>query len=59
MLTEEDVIETCSFRDEEDDCTYHYTVDYAVKPTDVNEVQVLKKKGEQSCVQLTCASNAY
>uniref|UniRef100_A0A673XP06 Integrin beta n=1 Tax=Salmo trutta TaxID=8032 RepID=A0A673XP06_SALTR len=40
-----EVIEACSFRDEDDDCTYHYTVDYpedqAVKEL---EVQVLKKK---------------
>ncbi|XP_056152802.1 integrin beta-4 isoform X2 [Lampris incognitus] len=39
------VIESCSFRDEEDDCTYYYTVDYpedsAAKEL---EVQVLRKK---------------
>uniref|UniRef100_A0A667ZBN2 Integrin beta n=1 Tax=Myripristis murdjan TaxID=586833 RepID=A0A667ZBN2_9TELE len=39
------VIDSCSFRDEDDDCTYYYTVDY---PEDPNvkelEVQVLKKK---------------
>ncbi|KAJ8264147.1 hypothetical protein GJAV_G00145770 [Gymnothorax javanicus] len=40
----EDVIETCTFRDEEDDCTYHYTVDYATKPNEANDVKVLKKK---------------
>ncbi|XP_064179337.1 integrin beta-4 isoform X1 [Anguilla rostrata] len=44
LQKKEDVIETCTFRDEEDDCTYHYTVDYAVQPNDVNDVQVLKKK---------------
>ncbi|KAJ8334080.1 hypothetical protein SKAU_G00397190 [Synaphobranchus kaupii] len=44
LQKKEDVIETCTFRDEEDDCTYHYTVDYAVKPGDDTEVQVLKEK---------------
>uniref|UniRef100_A0A8C9QZ21 Integrin beta n=1 Tax=Scleropages formosus TaxID=113540 RepID=A0A8C9QZ21_SCLFO len=39
------VIEKCSFRDEEDDCTYHYSVEYPSDPTDTtDEVQVLKKK---------------
>uniref|UniRef100_A0A8C1Y6Y8 Integrin, beta 4 n=1 Tax=Cyprinus carpio TaxID=7962 RepID=A0A8C1Y6Y8_CYPCA len=28
------VIETCSFRDEDDDCTYHYTVNYPMNITD-------------------------
>lgn len=46
-----EVIEACSFRDEDDDCTYHYTVDYpedqAVKEL---EVQVLKKKGETTFI---------
>lgn len=43
----EDVIDSCSFRDEDDDCTYHYTVDHSKDPTvkDI-EVEVLKKKGE-------------
>uniref|UniRef100_A0A8C7KZZ1 Integrin beta n=1 Tax=Oncorhynchus kisutch TaxID=8019 RepID=A0A8C7KZZ1_ONCKI len=42
-----EVIEACSFRDEDDDCTYHYTVDYPEEQTDKElEVQVLKKKGE-------------
>ncbi|KAL7829106.1 hypothetical protein SRHO_G00327400 [Serrasalmus rhombeus] len=39
------VIETCEYRDEEDDCTYYYTVDFPPNPTDKeHEVQVLKKK---------------
>uniref|UniRef100_A0A8C9TJC1 Integrin beta n=1 Tax=Scleropages formosus TaxID=113540 RepID=A0A8C9TJC1_SCLFO len=34
------VIEKCSFRDEEDDCTYHYSVEYPSDPTDTtDEVQ--------------------
>lgn len=41
------VLDLCSFRDEDDDCTYSYTVDH---PQDLSvkdlEVQVLKKKGE-------------
>ncbi|KAM6951482.1 integrin beta-4 [Aplochiton taeniatus] len=45
LKEQENVIEECSFRDEDDDCTYYYTVDY---PEDKNakelEVQVLKKK---------------
>ncbi|XP_045082644.1 integrin beta-4-like isoform X2 [Coregonus clupeaformis] len=40
-----EVIEACSFRDEDDDCTYHYTVDYPEDQTGKElEVQVLKKK---------------
>ncbi|KAK3566208.1 hypothetical protein QTP86_029190 [Hemibagrus guttatus] len=39
------VIETCEYRDEEDDCTYYYTVNYPSNPTDKeHEVEVLKKK---------------
>ncbi|XP_058245244.1 integrin beta-4 isoform X5 [Hemibagrus wyckioides] len=39
------VIETCEYRDEEDDCTYYYTVNYPPNPTDKeHEVEVLKKK---------------
>lgn len=39
------VLDSCSFRDEDDDCTYHYTVE---NPKDKDlEVQVLKKKGKQ------------
>ncbi|XP_071397592.1 integrin beta-4 [Centroberyx affinis] len=41
----EKVIDSCSFRDEDDDCTYYYTVDYPEDPTAKElEVQVLKKK---------------
>jgi len=40
------VIDACSYRDEDDDCTYYYTVDYPQNKTDRElEVQVLKKKG--------------
>ncbi|XP_060788647.1 integrin beta-4 isoform X2 [Neoarius graeffei] len=39
------VIETCEYRDEEDDCTYYYTVNYPPNPSDKeHEVEVLKKK---------------
>ncbi|XP_061611666.1 integrin beta-4 isoform X2 [Phyllopteryx taeniolatus] len=39
------VLEKCSFRDEDDDCTYHYTVENPKVPTSKDlEVQVLKKK---------------
>uniref|UniRef100_A0A3Q2ZHU6 Integrin beta n=1 Tax=Kryptolebias marmoratus TaxID=37003 RepID=A0A3Q2ZHU6_KRYMA len=41
----EKVLDACSFRDEEDDCTYQYTVEQSEDPT-VNElmVEMLKKK---------------
>lgn len=41
------MLDSCSFRDEDDDCTYHYTVEHSEDPT-VNKllVEVLKKKGE-------------
>lgn len=43
----EEVLDSCSFRDEDDDCTYHYTVDHSNDPTVKDmEVEVLKKKGE-------------
>ncbi|XP_030631336.1 integrin beta-4 [Chanos chanos] len=39
------VVQSCSFRDEDDDCTYHYTVDYPLNANDsVFEVEVLKKR---------------
>ncbi|XP_067100802.1 integrin beta-4 isoform X2 [Osmerus mordax] len=45
LKQQEDVIEVCSFRDEDDDCTYEYTVDYPADPSSKElEVQVLKKK---------------
>ncbi|KAG9350376.1 hypothetical protein JZ751_026731 [Albula glossodonta] len=52
-----DVIETCTFRDEDDDCTYHYTVDYPVNASSVHKVLVREKKGELSiCVPIfVCA----
>ncbi len=41
------MIETCSFRDEDDDCTYYYTVNYPLNITDKeHHVLVKKKKGE-------------
>lgn len=47
VFSEDKVLDACSFRDEDDDCTYHYTVE---NPKDASvknlEVQVLKKKGE-------------
>uniref|UniRef100_A0A3P9BCF5 Integrin beta n=1 Tax=Maylandia zebra TaxID=106582 RepID=A0A3P9BCF5_9CICH len=54
LKKKEEVYESCSFRDEDDDCTYHYTVDNAKdsEKTDL-EVQVLKKKGE--CLYFTSA----
>lgn len=46
MFSGEEVLDLCSFRDEEDDCTYHYTVENDLKKD--LKVQVLKKKGELS-----------
>ncbi|XP_067250634.1 integrin beta-4 isoform X2 [Chanodichthys erythropterus] len=45
-LEEEDknVIEACSFRDEDDDCTYHYTVNYPSNITDKEHRVLVKKK---------------
>uniref|UniRef100_A0A3Q3VU73 Integrin beta n=1 Tax=Mola mola TaxID=94237 RepID=A0A3Q3VU73_MOLML len=41
----EEVLDACSFRDEDDDCTYHYTVEDHKLPTVKGlDVQVLKKK---------------
>uniref|UniRef100_A0A8C4IKW8 Integrin beta n=1 Tax=Dicentrarchus labrax TaxID=13489 RepID=A0A8C4IKW8_DICLA len=40
-----ELLDSCSFRDEDDDCTYHYTVENPTDPTVKDlEVQVLKKK---------------
>lgn len=46
-LSAEEASEYCSFQDEEDDCTYHYTLegDPTVLPN--TTVRVQKKKGEQ------------
>ncbi|CAL9708839.1 unnamed protein product [Knipowitschia caucasica] len=38
------VLESCSFRDEEDDCTYYYTVGNSKTAVKGLEVQVLEKK---------------
>uniref|UniRef100_A0A671XFI0 Integrin beta n=1 Tax=Sparus aurata TaxID=8175 RepID=A0A671XFI0_SPAAU len=39
------VLDSCSFRDEDDDCTYYYTVDNAKDPAGNSfDVQVLEKK---------------
>lgn len=47
VFTGERVLDSCSFRDEDDDCTYYYTVDNAKDSVSkVLEVEVLKKKGE-------------
>lgn len=48
VFSAESDIDSCSFRDEDDDCTYYYTVE-APKDTTAKEleVQVLKKKGER------------
>jgi len=49
VYTDKNVIETCSFRDEDDDCTYHYTVNYPSNNTDKeHRVLVKKKKGEKT-----------
>ncbi|XP_055006431.1 integrin beta-4 isoform X2 [Boleophthalmus pectinirostris] len=40
----ETVLDSCSFRDEEDDCTYYYTVDNSKTAVGGLEVQVLEKK---------------
>lgn len=45
VFTGEEVLDSCSFRDEDDDCTYYYTVDDRKDSTSDLEVQVLKKKG--------------
>ncbi|XP_019939014.2 integrin beta-4 isoform X1 [Paralichthys olivaceus] len=39
------VLDSCSFRDEDDDCTYHYTAENPKDPkAAILEIQVLKKK---------------
>ncbi|XP_068614260.1 integrin beta-4-like [Brachionichthys hirsutus] len=41
----DEVLDSCSFRDEDDDCTYYYTVENPKDPAVQDlEVQVLKKK---------------
>ncbi len=47
VFSADEVLDSCSFRDEDDDCTYYYTVENPKDPTvQVLEVQVLEKKGE-------------
>ncbi|XP_065104464.1 integrin beta-4 isoform X2 [Paramisgurnus dabryanus] len=41
---DENVIEKCSFRDEDDDCQYHYTVNYPKTETDKEHLVLVKKK---------------
>ena len=41
------MLDACDFRDEDDDCTYYYTVENPKDPLVKDlEVQVLEKKGE-------------
>lgn len=44
--TAEEVIGYCSFRDEDDDCTYSYTVEGDGSPGPNSTVLVQRKKGE-------------
>ncbi|KAG1972039.1 integrin beta-4 isoform X1 [Pimephales promelas] len=44
LQEDKNVIETCSFRDEDDDCTYHYTVNYPSNNTDKEHRVLVKKK---------------
>uniref|UniRef100_A0A672P6J3 Integrin beta n=1 Tax=Sinocyclocheilus grahami TaxID=75366 RepID=A0A672P6J3_SINGR len=44
IMVEELEEETCSFRDEDDDCTYHYTVNYPLNITDKEHHVLVKKK---------------
>uniref|UniRef100_A0AAQ6AEF6 Integrin beta n=1 Tax=Amphiprion ocellaris TaxID=80972 RepID=A0AAQ6AEF6_AMPOC len=45
LKEKEQVMDSCSFRDEDDDCTFHYTVENPKDPTVKDlEVQVLEKK---------------
>lgn len=55
-LSTEEASEHCSFQDEEDDCTYHYTLkgDPSVLPNATVQVQ---KKGEQAPGRWRAASS--
>ncbi|XP_059360036.1 integrin beta-4 isoform X2 [Carassius carassius] len=44
LQEDKNVIETCSFRDEDDDCTYYYTVNYPLNITDKEHHVLVKKK---------------
>lgn len=46
MSAAEEVVEHCSFRDEEDDCTYSYTVEGDSAPGPNSTVLVQRRKGE-------------
>ena len=46
-LSAEEASEYCSFQDEEDDCTYHYTLEGDPTIVPNTTVRVQKKKGEQ------------
>ncbi|MGH0132719.1 UNVERIFIED_CONTAM: hypothetical protein FKN15_050287 [Acipenser sinensis] len=48
LKKEEEVIQKCSFRDEEDDCTYHYTVD-SNPSSDSKETQVIEVFKKKDC----------
>uniref|UniRef100_A0A9J7WXT0 Integrin beta n=1 Tax=Cyprinus carpio carpio TaxID=630221 RepID=A0A9J7WXT0_CYPCA len=50
------VIETCSFRDEDDDCTYHYTVNYPMNITDKEHHILVKKKKGELYTKMNCTS---
>lgn len=52
----EEASEYCSFQDEDDDCTYHYTLegDPSVQPN--TTVRVQKKKGEQGPVRRSASA---
>lgn len=46
MDAAEEVVEYCTFRDEDDDCTYSYTVEDDGVPGPNSTVLVHRKKGE-------------
>lgn len=45
LLSGETVVDSCSFRDEDDDCTFRYTVESLPSSKELL-IQVLKDKGE-------------
>lgn len=47
LSLDEEVNEHCSFQDEEDDCTYRYTLKADPSMPHNNTILVQKKKGEQ------------
>ena len=50
----EEVVEFCAFRDEDDDCTYSYTVEGDGSPGPNSTVLVHKKKGERAEGRSAC-----